>query len=571
MPKNEPGCDGPGILPSLKPSRESLLLASILVAGLVLRISAMAGRGLIDDEVAIALALEHGYGELVRSFGGQVTQPLYLLLAKTSQELLANLIGTEAALRLPSLVFGVLGILLVARLARRMFGPGPGLWAALLLAVQPFHLFYSQMAVGYAVAGTLSLGSMLAFLRLADTRGRSGVAFYAGVTAAAIYCHLGCLGVVLSQVLALPLLARGATRAELTRILAAVAIGGSVGLLLYLPVLSSVLAFRKEWSEGEGHLPAAMVPFVLTAFAGGAGLRIYAMLCLAVAGLAVGSARPEGRRGVAVLLLWPVGVFAFYLLNGAAHPPWAFARFFYVALPAVVVATAVGVDALSRTLVSGRSGWRKAPAGAALLLFAAAVLSRTAVVAWGDKGTPWPALMAHLRTRVPPDALLISMPMRFNAFKGFYHPRAEGVPEHTYYFRDPLASVPLDRPVVFLVDLVPFDDPAWGADFTLTRFGDTTVLQRSDGAAGEKRALRDLERVTHEVLAYINSRPAPSDWIYWKVDPEHQSLFDKRRLNRQYSVLLEMAQRRLTGRRAGEREFQIQDPYPPFWGLLAPR
>lgn len=536
----------------------------------------MLGRGLIDDEVAIALALESSFGELLHKFGGQVTQPLYLLLAKGSQELLAGTLGTELALRLPSLVFGVLGLLLIARLARELFGPAVSLWAALLLALHPFHQFYSQMAVGYAVASTLSLGSVLAFTRLARDparrarrTGRTALA-YAAWTAAAIYCHLGCLGVILAQVLALPFLMPGELRKSGPRILALVVGSSALGLLLYLPVLSSVIEFRGEWSDVEGGLKPSLIPFVLTAFAGGAGLRIYAFLAVVLVGLLAGAAHRPGRRALALLLLWPASVLGFYLVNGAAHPPWAFARFSYVALPALVIAAALGLDALWRAVRSADGGWRRAPAGALLLLLALTMGPRTAEIAWGNKGTPWPELMEHLASEVPDDALILSMPMRFNALRGFYHARAGGVPEDLFSFANTLNGVALTRPLVFIVDLVPFDDPTWDPAFTRTRFGLTTVLYRAAGPTTEQQGLRDFQLVTHEILRSINSQPEPGDWIYWMTDIEHQSLFHKRRLNRQYSQLFETATKRLTGGPKPEREFQIEEQYPSFWGLLVP-
>ena len=79
----------------------------------MVRVSAMAGRGFLFDEVTLAASLEQSYGELLQSFGRPLTQPLYLLLGKTSGELFGDLIGIEAALRLPSLLCGVLAIWLI--------------------------------------------------------------------------------------------------------------------------------------------------------------------------------------------------------------------------------------------------------------------------------------------------------------------------------------------------------------------------------------------------------------------------------------------------------------------------
>lgn len=545
-------------------------MASILLLGLVVRVSALLGRGFLDDEITLAASLEKSYGELLHSFGGPLTQPLYLLLGKTSGELFGDVLGIEAALRLPSVLFGVLAIWLIAQLTRELFGPGAALWAALLLAVHPFHQFYSQMAVGYGIAGTLSLGSVLAFVRFARAPSLRAAALYAGWTAGAIYCHLGCLGVVFAEVLALPFLIPGSLRREGLKILGAVTLACTVGILLYLPVLGDLLAFRAEWSGAEGGLQATLIPFVLTGFAGGAGLRIYVYLGVALVGLLAAVSRAKDRRSAALLLLWPTGVFCFYLVNAAAHPPWAFARFFFVALPAVVIAAALGVETLIQALSSSRPAWAKAPACALLLLLPATILPRTAEIAWGAKGTPWSELRTHLVSDLPEDALLVSMPMRFNALRGYYYQRTEGMPEDLFYYRDALSSRALDRPVVFVVDLVPFDATIWETEYSRTRFGITSVLMRTKGEANEQRALRDFQRVTRAVLNYVHTLPDPEDWIFWREDPQHQNLFNRRNLDDLYSQLLMVTQMRMREGRPGKREFERPEPYPNFWGLLRP-
>ena len=57
----------------------------------------------------------------------------------------------EVPLRLPALLGGLLGVFAVARLGRSMGFVGGGLFAALLVAVHPWHLRYSTEARGYGL------------------------------------------------------------------------------------------------------------------------------------------------------------------------------------------------------------------------------------------------------------------------------------------------------------------------------------------------------------------------------------------------------------------------------------
>ena len=70
------------------------------------------------------------------------------------------------ALRFLSLVLGVLTVPLVYRLARLAFGEMVGLLAALLCAISPFQVYYSQEARMYALATFFTTLSMLLLARI---------------------------------------------------------------------------------------------------------------------------------------------------------------------------------------------------------------------------------------------------------------------------------------------------------------------------------------------------------------------------------------------------------------------
>lgn len=72
---------------------------------------------------------------------------------------------TPFLVRFPSVVFGLVTISLVARLGRQLFAEKVGLLAALLTAISPFHIWYSQEARMYNLLCLVSLASIYFFIR----------------------------------------------------------------------------------------------------------------------------------------------------------------------------------------------------------------------------------------------------------------------------------------------------------------------------------------------------------------------------------------------------------------------
>lgn len=80
---------------------------------------------------------------------GRAEYPLAFLLLRGLLAL--GLADTEAGLRAPFVAIGTLTVPLVAICGRRLIGSWPAVFAAALLAVHPWHVFWSQSARGYAV------------------------------------------------------------------------------------------------------------------------------------------------------------------------------------------------------------------------------------------------------------------------------------------------------------------------------------------------------------------------------------------------------------------------------------
>lgn len=134
----------------------------ILVAGLVLRVWNLGAASLWTDEVLTAIRAQAPFQESLRSLMSAGNQtPLYFW----SLRLFPN--TTEALLRLPSAMLGLLGVALLMAVVLRLYHDRElALWAGALLAVNPFHVWLSRTARPYAMVFVLSLVITITFFQL---------------------------------------------------------------------------------------------------------------------------------------------------------------------------------------------------------------------------------------------------------------------------------------------------------------------------------------------------------------------------------------------------------------------
>jgi len=543
----------------------------------------MWGRVLLDDEVGTLVAVAQGYPEIATRFDEWLTQPGYFLLAKP----FAALLGPgELSIRLPALLASLAGLVALAWLGARLVCVRVGLLAALLLALQPYSLFYAQMGRGYTLAATLSTTSLLLMLALARGAGSGTGIAYVIARALGVYTHLGACGSGLAELAVVLCVARPRGAAALRRALAWLAAGALVSGLLYLPLLADLLRFRESWSGDVGRFGWGFLPLVLDAYAGGRGVSIVVWLAAVIAGC--GLAWRDSRVAGLCLVLWPLGVLGFYLLAGTAHYPWAFARFLFPALPAFALASAVALDGLARRAL-GSAGRAALPIGVAVFLGVTAF--KLPAIVFGPRDTDWPAVIARLDAAGvrPRDAFVL--PLRFNAFAP-YLARDEAAPftgtgpaRLDSLLRNDGTSALAGRRLAFLVDLVDFDASAWSDRFELERFGPTTLLLAHPGLPrDEASAVAATRAVLEQVVAQreaLPRGPIRADWVYWRIDRRHEHAFVPEvdlaidwamiaRLARaQGDVAAAARARALSAER--RREIRLPGEVRASWWLLAPR
>jgi 4-amino-4-deoxy-L-arabinose transferase-like glycosyltransferase len=143
--------------------REPSPIVIILAVATLLRIAALS-QMLWADEAYTAMLARMPLGQMAAATACDVHPPTWYLIEIAFVRLFGM---SEATLRLPSAVLGVLAVWLTYRLARALFDERVALVATGLMAINPFAVYYSQEARMYALLMTAVL---LACLGAAERR-----------------------------------------------------------------------------------------------------------------------------------------------------------------------------------------------------------------------------------------------------------------------------------------------------------------------------------------------------------------------------------------------------------------
>lgn len=353
------------------PGAAFLLGMTILAA--VPRLLGLRAESLWVDEIMTWQSIRPGIGlDFWEQVHDTIQGPLYTAVAW----LLVRMGDPALMMRLPMAVAGVLTIPLFGVLAGRLVDGRSARLAVLLLAINPFHVWYSQEGRGYAFLMLFAVAASLAYLDLAAgrLRRRHITAFILAVSA----CVLSNLsGLFLWGAMAVAMTFVDRPRLGRDRLLVALAFGGV--LLVTMPWLLQAAGI---WAvdrivpgaetgaalRGETTFTWAAVPYTLLSFFYGYSLgpslaelhrpdRLAlvqaALPLLAVAGLAVAVAlvagvgrRPDRARArLLVFALVPVLVLLALALRNVK--PWN-PRYVSVVLPFAVLLAARGLVRLPR-------------------------------------------------------------------------------------------------------------------------------------------------------------------------------------------------------------------------------
>ena len=303
---------------------EPFILLSVVFLGFALRIHEITAYSVWLDEASTYFISIGSIPDILRGLRqpyGQAAPPLYHIILHFSL-----LLGQgELFLRLPSMVFGVLCIPAVYVLGKTFFGKSEGLMGALLLAISPFHVWYSQEARMYTL---FLLFAMLSTMFLWDAwqsgRRRSWLC-YCVATLLGCYTHfltfllIFCQGLFLVSASLVRSLGQvdAEARQRVREGLIGFGMSGVMLLLCYLPWISATLnKMGSSWPFPGPDINFSYAMTILQSFVGRDAACVTLFAFLFACGVGSGVSRRSAPAAFLVLLtlLPPVGVALFLQL-----------------------------------------------------------------------------------------------------------------------------------------------------------------------------------------------------------------------------------------------------------------
>jgi mannosyltransferase len=177
------------------------ILAAITAGGALLRFHALAAKTFwFDEGVSVGIAGLDWRNFVRILWRREANMSLYYLLLRPW----LHLGHSESFVRSLSVIFGVATIPAIYFLGRRLFHAYVGLLASALLAVNAYHVRYSQEARSYSLMVLLSVGSSFFFLKYRETPSRGIRLAHIGLSSAAVYAHFYSGLLVIAQWIAAP-------------------------------------------------------------------------------------------------------------------------------------------------------------------------------------------------------------------------------------------------------------------------------------------------------------------------------------------------------------------------------
>lgn len=175
--------------PSVPLSTATRTLVNVLLVGLFARTIALTRNppGFFGDEARLA---ELGWRYLHFSLGHEPFHyPVNFIIGVSEMPLFALFGPTELMARLTAALYGVLTIWLLYELVRSLFDEETALWAALLLAISPWHVHLSRVAMEFAPTLFWTLLGVYLLVRREPRFRDLGYAALALV--ASLFCYIG--------------------------------------------------------------------------------------------------------------------------------------------------------------------------------------------------------------------------------------------------------------------------------------------------------------------------------------------------------------------------------------------
>ena len=421
------------------------LLVAVLVIAFALRISHIDQQSIWYDEGLSIYYARGDVGEILRSVSGSDHPPLHPLLLHLWMALCGD---SELSARMLSAWWGVVAVALVYRLAKRL-SPATGILSALLIAVSPFAIWYSQEVRGYTVALALVTGAADVTLGLFPTQAPRPwwrYVAYVLLAVAAVYTHfysgfaLLALNIAYVVLYARLIVYAPRERMHFFRWVLAQAVV-LAAFAPWVPVVVSQIQINATYWHGTVDWQQ-IVRSTLRAFSVGTTLvdgwataAAWAASLLALIGTLALTRRRRDRAVAALSWIWYLVPLLILIAINRTRPKFS-PRYLMNALPPFLILAAAGTRHLFQITVRRTSTWQ-GWAAATALLFTVGMLgggtARSLANHYLDQRLYRPdfrAVARYIQDHASPDDLIVLV-------------GGHSYPAFTYYYRDSLPVLPL--------------------------------------------------------------------------------------------------------------------------------
>jgi uncharacterized membrane protein len=235
---------------------QALVLSGILALAVILRFVGLGTESLWQDEILSVLESRRPWVDIIteRLSFNRFSQPFYFLIIHFWAQAFGE---SEFTLRAPSAIFGVATVPATFILARHLLNAWVALGAALMAAVSPALVWYSQEVRAYSLSAFLLVVSTYFLIRYLETRRNWLLIAYAGTSFLGCYAHYYfLLFVAAHNLVALVWLLRTEGRSDLIKWLAA-------QLIVVLALIARISAVLDDVSGASDTFTVPLSEFLL--------------------------------------------------------------------------------------------------------------------------------------------------------------------------------------------------------------------------------------------------------------------------------------------------------------------
>lgn len=334
----------------------------ITVAGLWLRLHALASKSLWLDEIwSLTVARMSGAGVLWSMVNQDPNASLYYLLL----HYWIRLGESEFVIRSLSALAGAMSIPAVYLIGRRLAGRTTGVLSAALLALNLYHIQYSQEARSYSLMVFLTILSTLWFASCIERPTAANQVAYVWISSLAVYAHIFAVLVLAAQLASLLFLPAAKLRWK-TLSLSNTAIG-----VLCIPLAWLIIERARHPFVNLAWVPRPSIRRVYDAFYALSGnasyygldvgkalggrllLLLYFVACLIALFAAVKQLQNAGRSisawRNALLFSWLLVPIVLNVVMSTLGPSMFLTRYLLISAPPLAILAAKSIIALRRT------------------------------------------------------------------------------------------------------------------------------------------------------------------------------------------------------------------------------